>query len=332
MDTQKDWVDFRLVKQAVSMQAVLDHYGINWLRKNKDELRGRCPIHKGEGERSFHVNTLKNAFQCFSCKARGNVLDLVAAMEQCSIRDAALKLKAWFQVGESEVSPTLRQASDKGWSEGVEGEAPTAPGAINPPLSFQLRVDHTHEYGLSRGLSLETLQYFGSGLCLSKGTFSGRFIIPLHNAVGELVGYAGRSLDDSEPKYLFPSRDKGFYKSHLLFNLHRILKDIPTEKCLVLVEGFFSTMKISQVGFACVSLLGSSLSEAQADLLCAHFHSVVVMMDGDDAGHRATDQCLTQLGKRIWVRAVSLPEGAQPDHLAPQEIASILARSFQTID
>ena len=38
----KDWVDFKLVKQAVSMQMALDHYHINWLRKNKDELRGRC--------------------------------------------------------------------------------------------------------------------------------------------------------------------------------------------------------------------------------------------------------------------------------------------------
>jgi DNA primase len=81
MGTQKDWVDFRLVKQAVSMQALPDRYGISWLRKNRDELWDRCPVHKGEGERSFHINIVKNAFQCFSCTARGNVLDFVAAME-----------------------------------------------------------------------------------------------------------------------------------------------------------------------------------------------------------------------------------------------------------
>ena len=46
---EKQWVDFRAVKAAVSMSTVLDHYGINWLRKKGDELRGRCPIHKGEG-------------------------------------------------------------------------------------------------------------------------------------------------------------------------------------------------------------------------------------------------------------------------------------------
>src|SRR5205085_3810207 len=205
---------FRAIKQAVSMQAVLDRYGINWLRKNKDELRGRCPIHKGDGERSFHVSTAKSVFQCFSCKARGNVLDFVAAMEQCSIRDAALKLKAWFKVGESGEVSTLPATV------AADDPEPVPIGPINPPLSFQLRVDHTHEYGLSRGLTLETLEYFGAGVCLSKGMFAGRFIVPLHNQAGKLVGYAGRSLDDSEPKYLFPSSGKGFYKSHLLFGLH----------------------------------------------------------------------------------------------------------------
>src|SRR5262245_35447942 len=62
MDTQKPWVDFRLVKARVSMTEVLTHYGINWLRKSGSELRGKCPIHQGEGERSFHVNVSKNAF------------------------------------------------------------------------------------------------------------------------------------------------------------------------------------------------------------------------------------------------------------------------------
>ena len=56
------------------MEMILGRYQINWLRKKDDELRGRCPIHQGEGDNAFHVNTTKNAFHCFSCKARGNVL------------------------------------------------------------------------------------------------------------------------------------------------------------------------------------------------------------------------------------------------------------------
>ena len=87
-----NWVDFKAVKAAVSMEMILGRYQVNWLRKNGDELRGRCPIHQGEGTDTLHVNVSKGAFQCFSCKARGNVLDFVAAMEKISVRDAALKL------------------------------------------------------------------------------------------------------------------------------------------------------------------------------------------------------------------------------------------------
>lgn len=99
------WVDFKKVKEAVDMQMVLDHYGITGMGKSGEELRGRCPIHKGSRQsKNFTINVRKNAFKCFSgaCGAHGNVLDFVAAMEQCSVRDAALKLQEWFKVGESE--------------------------------------------------------------------------------------------------------------------------------------------------------------------------------------------------------------------------------------
>lgn len=65
-------------------------------------MRGPCPLSNCNGARSFTVNLTKNVFNCFDCKARGNVLDFVAAMEKCSVKDAALKLKEWFKVGKSE--------------------------------------------------------------------------------------------------------------------------------------------------------------------------------------------------------------------------------------
>lgn len=314
---EKEWVDFRLVKAQVSMQMLVDHYGLRDLRKRKDELRGRCPIHRGEGERTFHINLSKNAFQCFSCKAKGNVLDFVAAMEQCNIREAAIKLQSWFVAGESrEVSVAIPEESNDGPTNNED--------IINPVLPFRLRVDVNHEYGLARGLDKNTLEVFETGLCVSKGMFSGRFVIPLHNEQSELVGYAGRSLDDSEPRYLFPSRDKGFYKSRLLFNLHRVLED-KDKSFVVIVEGFFSVFALWQKEIAAVSLLGSSLSEAQEELIFQHFRRVVLLFDGDDAGRAATDQCLIRLGRRVWVRAISLPQGYQPDQLSAEEIQPMFA-------
>jgi hypothetical protein len=99
---ETEWVDFRIIKAAVTMQMVLDHYDIT-LKKSGHELRGKCPIHRGSNNKHFTANVSKNVFKCFfaQCGAHGNVLDFVAAMEQCSVRDAALKLRDWFQVGDA---------------------------------------------------------------------------------------------------------------------------------------------------------------------------------------------------------------------------------------
>lgn len=97
-----DWVDFRVIKEAITIEMLLDHYGLV-LKKTGHELRGKCPIHRGSNNKHFTANTSKNVFKCFfaQCGAHGNVLDFVAAMEQCSIRDAAVKLRDWFQVGDT---------------------------------------------------------------------------------------------------------------------------------------------------------------------------------------------------------------------------------------
>ena len=95
------WVDFKELKSRITLQMVLDHYHVK-LRRNGDELRGLCPIHKDDGprKRSFTANTAKSCFNCFVCHAHGDILDFVKAKEGCTLRDAGLKLKEWFTVGE----------------------------------------------------------------------------------------------------------------------------------------------------------------------------------------------------------------------------------------
>ena len=108
---ETEWVDFRIIKAAITMQMVLDRYDIT-LKKSGHELRGKCPIHHGSSNKHFAVNVSKNVFKCFfaQCDAHGNVLDFVAAMEQCSVRDAAVKLRDWFRVGDTtEQSKQARQ-------------------------------------------------------------------------------------------------------------------------------------------------------------------------------------------------------------------------------
>ena len=313
----REYVDFEIIKQRISLQMILHHYSIDWLRASGDELIGRCPIHQGEGIRTFHVNLTKNVFNCFSCGAQGGILDFVKAKEQCSIRGAALKLKSWFSIrGDASLKPARQPPK-------TTPEAQT-PAVVNPPLSFKLRIDPGHIYGLRRGLTKETIETFGTGLCLSRGVYAGRYVMPLHDSVGLRVGYAGRSIDGSEPKYLFPAGKRGFRKSHLLFGLHRIVNQGKSGDGVVLVEGLFSCMLIQQARCACVGILGSSLSKPQEELLTRHFGAVYLLFDGDEAGRRATRDCLARLSDRMFVKAINLPKEKQPDMLSGEEIRNLL--------
>jgi DNA primase len=99
------WVNYRELKEAVSIEQVLEHYGLlSGLRRRGDNLEGACPIHGGHSPRQFRVSLGKNAYHCFSCEAGGNVLDFVAAMEDVEIRPAALLLVDWFKLERSAVT------------------------------------------------------------------------------------------------------------------------------------------------------------------------------------------------------------------------------------
>jgi DNA primase len=309
-----DWVDFKTIKTSVRFEQIFEHYKIDWLQKTDDELHGRCPIHNGDGKNTFHANLTKKVFHCFSCKAQGNVLDFVAAMEKCGAKTAAQKLQQWFAV--TTPSPTAKSDSVT-----TTMEAPKRGEQLvkNEPLKFQLRdIDPAHPYIASRGIALETAQNFGVGFFPGKGTMSGRVVIPIHGEHGQLLAYAGRSIDDLEPRYKLPV---GFKKSHEVYNLHRAIET--GAATVVVVEGYFGCMKVTQAGYVCVSLIGSELSEIQAKLLRKHFTAFILMFDPDAAGRDCTDQCLTTLGKDAWVKAITLQK--QPDQMTDDEIIAALS-------
>jgi DNA primase len=334
MDNQ--WVDFKAVKAAVSMETVLGHYGVKVRRVNATYLRGKCPLpnHRvsgGKEKESFGVQLSKNVWACQSrscVESRqgskgGNVLDFVAAMESCSVRDAALRLQGWF-MGDADngraedAGPLFSPAIAKTTASGNESESDQQE---NDPLKFALQgIDASHPYLTKRGIKKETAAEFGVGFFPGKGSMSGRIVFPIANAKGELVAYAGRTIDGSEPEYKFPS---GFKKSLELFNLRRAIET--GSKCVHLVEGFFDTMKVHQAGYSCVvGLFGWCLSDAQAKLINTHFDEAVIMLDGNDIGRRGTAGCAVHLAPVIGVRLVWVPWGKEPDQMSSDEIRSLL--------
>jgi len=318
-----NWVEYRAVKAAVSMEMALANYGVLLQHVGGGCLRGRCPLptHCSARSRlSFMVNKAKNAWVCHSnsCVAArggqigGNVLDFVAAMEMCSIRDAALKLQAWFTLPPAACVPPFSRRLQPGE---VKPE-PVSATVANTALPFSLtRIDYSHPYVADRGLDLETARHFGIGYHRGGGLMEGRVVIPIHDENGFLVAYAGRSVDGLEPRYRFPAR---FRKSLVLFNLHRAAAHGRT---VVLVEGFFDCVKVHQAGLPCVvAMMGCTLSRRQEELLANRFHEAVLLMDGDKAGRNAGAAIAERLVTKIATRIVEIPSGSQPDQLGADQI------------
>jgi len=309
------WIEFTSIKQAVPLMRVLERYRIGGLRRSgKDQWRGRCPLHGGEGQDTFHVNAARQLFHCFSCGAGGTVLDLVAAIEHCGVREAAQKLVIGWNLPAMDSRPP--RASSR---------QPTATEKSKSlrPLGFRLRgTDGGHPYLAARGISAQTAAEYGIGFYAGPGLLSRRLVIPIHDEAGQLVAYCGRSLNGAEPRYKFPA---GFPKSQVLFNLHRAAAG--GAETVIVVEGFFDCLRVHQAGFsAVVALMGSALYERQRWLLSERFRKIVLMLDGDQAGRRASATAAARLAGCCLVSIIELAAGLQPDQLTERAIQQILIK------
>ncbi len=336
--SKSKFVDFRAVKAAVTMEQVLEHYGLlDKFRRSGDSLSGCCPIHKGSNPTQFRVSVSKNVWNCFSeCKHGGNVLDFIEKMEGISIHAAAMKAIEWFGLDPEAMSADSGEEPEPEAAPAPASKKSVAPkpapkpesGAPNKPLKFRLdKLDREHPYLKERGLTQETVIDFGIGFC-AKGVMGGHIAIPIHNPQGEVVAYAGRFPGEpaaDAPKYKLP---QGFRKSLELFNLDRAAKE-PAEKPLVIVEGFFDCMKLHQHGLKkAVALMGSTLSAAQEELLKKHLRpssQVIVMLDEDEAGRAGREDIAVRLCRFAFVRVHAFEkEGMQPEHLSAEEAAQIM--------
>jgi DNA primase len=332
------FIDFKAVKAAVKMEEVLRHYNLlDQFKRTGENLSGPCPIHKGSNPTQFRVSTAKNIWNCFSeCKNGGNVLDFIAQMEDVSIHAAALKAIDWFKLDEAsmtQASSRKKPAKEERSHDNAprEDEPPKEPEKVEPnkPLKFRLEKLHTeHPFLAERGLKPETIEAFGSGYC-AKGMMADRIAIPIGNAQGEVVAYAGRlpgEPTDDAPKYKLPP---GFRKSLELFNIERAVKE-SADAPLVVVEGFFDCMSLYQNGCRkCIALMGSSLSKVQEETIqkiTNRNSRIIVMLDEDDAGRSGREEIAGRLAKFAYVTIHRFEkEGEQPSDLTADEIQFLLA-------
>lgn len=305
--------DFKSLKQRIPIDHLLARYGVRLRRVGPHSLSGRCPLptHTSRQSRqSFSVNLSLQVWSCHSAsciaardgRIGGHVIDLVAIMERCGLREAGLRLQDWFTVHASH--PATARA------------LPCSAAQPNRPLGFALqRIDTRHPYLAQRGISPATARLFGVGMYGGNGFLAGRCVIPIRDEKSRLVAYVGRAVNGEEPKYRFPP---GFRKSQVLFNLDRAIAT--GSRNVIVVEGFFDALKVHQAGHPVVALMGASFSQRQSELLLSHFASATLMLDGDETGRRATEFIVQLLIAKLPIHQVELPTHIQPDQLSSAEI------------
>jgi DNA primase len=338
-----NWIDFRELRSKLNFKDVLEKYQVRLhFRSGGRQAVGPCPLPEHGTNRtkeSFSANLEKGIFQCFSCEAKGNVLDFACLMENLNpargedLRKVALSLAKEFGIASRRPETPGPDTKSKTKTDPTLKEF-----IVNAPLDFELKdLDPNHDYLRKRGFTPETIDLFGLGYC-ARGRMAGRIAIPLHNFEGNLVGYAGRLVEKSpEPsvsKYLFPGTrtHKGvtyeFKKSFLLYNANRV--PIGRDD-LILTEGFASVWWLTQNGFPnCVAVMGSTISEEQADLACTLVVKggrVTIFPDRDDAGNKFAQQATQLFSNKAKTRCVTSNDGVQPTDLVTEELSYTLGTS-----
>jgi DNA primase len=300
-----------MIKREVTLNMIFSHYGLEIMQQGS-EVRMHCPFHDDQHP-SFAANLDKGVWQCFGCGLRGDAFTFVIRHDDIETGSqthnrlaAARYLAETFGV----------DARSTAGAQVPHGRLPpptpcerTTP-LINQRLTFSLhRLDKRHPYLLhDRGLHPETIDHFGLGVYQGTGIMRGRAVIPIHDAKGELVAYAGRWPGDpspGQPKYLVPPN---FRKSEILFNLHRAREH--AGEGLIVVEGYFSVFDLWQRARKnVVAVMGCSVSTSQIEFLVATVGQrgrVLLAFDADDAGRRGMHEAAERLVSHVFVRTVEL--------------------------
>ena len=330
------------VKSRCDIAHVISQYMS--IKQSGSNFKGLCPFH-GEKTPSFYISTSKQMYKCFGCGEGGDVIKFVMSMENLEFMDA-LKLLA-KQCG-VEVNTNMDEAT-KLKMEKVNKFQDIHREAARYYFSNLISSKNPgYNYLRNRGLDDKTIKKFGLGYSLaswnslkdyllSKGytneelsecglitykkeenksydKFRNRVMFPIFDYRGNVIGFGGRVLDDSMPKYLNSPDTLIFNKRFNLYGLNFARKEI-TDRTIILVEGYMDLISLYQYGIKnVVATLGTALTDQQGMLIKRYADTAIISYDSDDAGIKATLRAIEILTKLdVNVKVLSLKECKDPD-------------------
>lgn len=329
------------------------------LERSGTNFRGLCPFH-GEKSPSFFVNEAMQRYRCFGCGASGDVFEFLENYDGMTFAESLKYLADRANITLESFAPTGADAQRERLLEILD----LTREYYHYLLTEHRLGQPGRDYLKNRGTTQESIKLFQLGYALPgwdglinyltkkkkyhlsdldaaglvvKGQqgryydrFRGRLMFPLRNHRGQVVGFSGRVLeaDVKEAKYINSPETSLYHKSDLLFGYSELFREIKKQQKVIVMEGEFDLLSSTQAHVNhVVAIKGSALTESQIKLLGRVATQVLLALDGDSAGVKATERAIeliaaTSLELRVidFARSPELlaagMQGKDPDEIA----------------
>lgn len=332
------------------------------LKKTGANYVARCPFHS-EKSPSFSVNRTKQFFHCFGCGASGNAIGFLMDFSNLDFVEAVEDLATFAGIDvPRETSGFNKSAPQKApvsnhyqllekvaaiyskclWSSGLGKSALDylkARGITDDIAKhFMLGFAPDEWRTLTNQFDLGLLTEAGMAVN-SEGKvydrFRGRLMFPIRDKRERIIGFGGRVLDDSTPKYLNSPETPVFHKGQEVYGLYELLKANPKPTRILVVEGYMDVIALAGYGINyAVATLGTATSQAHMNLLFRFSAELVFCFDGDNAGQKAAWRAISSVFPALkdgrQIRIMLLPNKHDPDSLVRMEGAEKFAQRIQT--
>lgn len=317
------------------------------LRKAGQNYVGLCPFHS-EKDPSFSVSPARQMFHCFGCKKGGDVFAFWMEYHKTTFPEAMTDLARRYQVplpkrpltpsqkGKQELTRDIFEVNGLAAEfyhailteseKGVAGRSYFGQRGIDGEIISVFRLGYAPNAwdGLSRflkGRRVDLKKAEIAGLVIPKkhggcyDRFRNRAIFPILDMRDQVVGFGGRVLDDSLPKYLNTPETPVFHKGELLYGLNTSHGAIREQSLAVIVEGYTDVLALAKHDFhRAVATLGTSLTKDHIRMLKGYAREAVVVFDADAAGQAAVLKSLAVFLKEgLAAKVLVLPQGEDPD-------------------
>ncbi|RVU55315.1 DNA primase [Anaerosphaera multitolerans] len=310
------------------------------LKKSGANYMGLCPFH-GEKTPSFSVSPSKGIFHCFGCGVGGDQITFIMKRENLGFREAVKFLAEKYNVPlkEGKYNNSLGDKKKRAYLANREAakyyleKLSESKIAFNYLINRNINVDVIKKFGIgyapnewdglykylrAKDFTDEELEEFNLTTKTKKGNYIDRFrnriMFPIIDTQKRVIGFGGRVLDDTLPKYLNTRDTIVFNKGENLFGLNIIASESDRE-AIILVEGYMDVISLYKSGINySVASLGTSLTQSQSKILKRYGKEIYICYDGDSAGAKATSRAIDILiNENISPKIIILPDNLDPD-------------------